>query len=50
MSPKPDFNQWCESMDITIPKQSSNMEGELIIFEALYDLILDLQRRKEDKK
>ena len=42
-----DFNQWMNSLGIDVEKQYKNTEVQLIILEALYDLITDT-RRKDD--
>lgn len=41
---KPDFNQWIKTLGLK-DISGSSVTAELIVFEGLYDLILDLQRQ-----
>lgn len=42
-----DFNQWMKILGIDIDKQHESTKAQLIVLEALYDLIIDTRSRLE---
>lgn len=38
------FNEWCKTIGIDITNQNKHVVAQLIMFEALYDLIVDTRR------
>ena len=42
-----DFNQWMDSLGININKQPDATKAQLLVLEALYDLIIDTRNRQE---
>ncbi len=42
-----DFDQWMESMGVDITKQPKATETTVMIFERLYDLIIDTRKQIE---
>lgn len=43
-----DFDQWMKNMGIVVTNQPKSLDVELMIFEKLYDLIIDTRKRLED--
>jgi len=39
-----DFDEWMKSIDIDITKQKEQVQPLLMIFERLYDLIVDTRK------
>jgi hypothetical protein len=45
---KPDFNQWVKNMGITYTPGDNATDTLFVLYEGLYDLILDLQRQVKE--
>jgi hypothetical protein len=44
----PDFYQFCKTLGIDITKQSKAVDAQIIVLEAIYDLMID--GRDDNKK